>query len=97
MEPGSADRRLDAVLAAIDAANAADPNLDHDGRPVELVYGERMSAELARLCPASSGYLRIARAASTSSGGSCPETPIPPVAPATSLGARSRGLDMRRA
>lgn len=56
--------RLEAVLAAIDAANAADPHLESggeaSGRPVELVYGERMSAELARLCPDASPALRIA-------------------------------------
>jgi hypothetical protein len=28
-----------AVLAAIDAANAADPNSDPHGRPAALVYG----------------------------------------------------------
>lgn len=60
MEPGSPDSRLAVVLDAIDAANAADPSRDADGRPVELVYGERMSAELARLCPDASGHLRIA-------------------------------------
>ena len=52
--------RLAAVLAAIDAANAADPHHEADGRPVELVYGERMSAELARLAPDASEALRIA-------------------------------------
>lgn len=56
----SASPRLDAVLAAIDAANAADPHREPDGRPVELVYGERMSAELARLFPDASDDLRIA-------------------------------------
>ena len=37
-----------AALAAIDAANAADPNSEPDGRPAALVYGQRMSEELAR-------------------------------------------------
>jgi hypothetical protein len=55
-----ADGRLSAVLAAIDAANAADPHRDPEGRPVELVYGERMSTELARLAPDASEALRIA-------------------------------------
>jgi hypothetical protein len=54
------DGRLSAVLAAIDAANAADPHRDPDGRPLALVYGERMSAELARLESAPSDALRIA-------------------------------------
>lgn len=52
--------RLTTVLAAIDAANAADPHHEPDGRAVELVYGERMSAELARLAPDASEDLQIA-------------------------------------
>lgn len=55
-----ASPRLAAVLAAIDAANAADPHREPDGRPVELVYGERMTAELARLFPDASEDLQIA-------------------------------------
>ena len=51
--------RLETVLAAIDVANAADPGMD-DGRPTALFYGERMSAELARLDPGASEHLRIA-------------------------------------
>lgn len=55
---------LDAVIAAIDAANAADPTLEEagggGGRPAALLYGERMTAELARLCPEASEPLRIA-------------------------------------
>lgn len=51
---------LDSVLATIDAANAEDPNLEPDGRPSALVYGERMSEELARRFPAASEHLRIA-------------------------------------
>jgi hypothetical protein len=45
---------LQSVLAAIDAANAADPKGE------ALIYGERMSAELARLFPAASDVLQIA-------------------------------------
>ena len=51
---------LQSVLAAIDAANAADPNLEPDGRPAALVYGERMSEELARRFPDASEHLRVA-------------------------------------
>ncbi|NUB44658.1 DUF4202 domain-containing protein [Fertoebacter nigrum] len=47
------------TLAAIDAANAADPNAE-DGRPAAALYGERMSAELARLFPDASPLLQIA-------------------------------------
>ena len=49
-----------AVLAANDRANAADPNSELDGRPVALVYGERMSEELARRSPDASEHLQIA-------------------------------------
>lgn len=51
--------RLATALAAVDAANAADPTRE-DGRPAALVYGERMSAELARLFPDASEPLQIA-------------------------------------
>lgn len=51
--------RLQTVLAAIDAANCADPRMD-EGRPEALLYGERMSAELDRLFPDASEPLRIA-------------------------------------
>lgn len=54
------DGRLAAVVAAIDAANAADPHRDAEGRPVERVYGERMSAELDRLAPGASEALHVA-------------------------------------
>jgi hypothetical protein len=55
--------RLAEVIAAIDAANARDPNeVEVEGRshPAELVYGRRMSATLARMAPTASGHLRIA-------------------------------------
>lgn len=48
------NHRLTAVIAAIDAANAADP------RQRELVYSQRMSDGLARLYPEASEALRIA-------------------------------------
>jgi hypothetical protein len=55
--------RLAAVMEAIDAANARDPNLiEADGRhqPAELVYGRRMSATLQRMLPDASEHLQIA-------------------------------------
>ncbi|HYD16008.1 MAG TPA: DUF4202 domain-containing protein [Hyphomicrobium sp.] len=55
--------RLDAALAGIDAANSADPNrvaIDGTEVPAELVYGQRMSAMLARVYPEASETLRIA-------------------------------------
>jgi hypothetical protein len=57
------ESRLASVIAAIDAANARDPNkIEVDGRlqPAELVYGRRMSDTLARLAPDASEQLRIA-------------------------------------
>ena len=59
----ASDARLTAVLAAIDAANARDPNqIETGGRrePAELVYGQRMSLTLARMAPDASAHLQIA-------------------------------------
>ena len=55
--------RLQAVLAAIDAANADDPRrtvVDGTPRPFEVVYAERMSARLAAMYPDASELLQIA-------------------------------------
>lgn len=54
---------LTAILDAIDAANAQDPNVESfDGgeRPRELLYGQRMSAWLTRLRPDAGPALQIA-------------------------------------
>lgn len=51
--------RLQTALELVDAANAADPNLE-DGSPAALLYGQRMSAELDRLVPDASDPLKIA-------------------------------------
>jgi Domain of unknown function (DUF4202) len=51
--------RITRTLDLIDAANAADPSLE-GGQPAALLYGQRMSAELARLFPDASEILRIA-------------------------------------
>src|SRR5499433_4468406 len=56
-------KRLTDVIAAIDAANALDPNkIEVDGRPqpAEFIYGRRMSETLARMAPDASEHLRIA-------------------------------------
>ena len=58
MEQGAVSP-LERALAAIDAANAGDP-AQEDGAPAARLYGERMSAEMARLFPAASEPLRIA-------------------------------------
>src|SRR5262249_47385909 len=63
METVGSDKRFSDVLAAIDAANARDPNtVEIGGRrePAELLYGRRMSEMLARIAPAASESLRIA-------------------------------------
>ena len=55
--------RFDHAIAAIDAANAHDPNkygLEGHARPAELVYGEHMTAVLARLYPEASEGLKLA-------------------------------------
>lgn len=49
----------DTVFAAIDAANAADPRSE-SGQPVELLYGQRMTAEQQRLFPDADDALAIA-------------------------------------
>ena len=51
--------RLSRALALIDAANSADPTVE-DGQPAALLYGRRMTEELARLVPDASEILRIA-------------------------------------
>ena len=51
--------KLQTALAAIDAANAADPKLE-DEAPAALLYGHRMSGELQRLYPDASEPLQIA-------------------------------------
>ena len=51
--------RLQTAFAAIDQANSADPN-QSDGQPVELLYGQRMTAEQQALYPDASEPLRIA-------------------------------------
>jgi hypothetical protein len=59
----TSNSRYDAVVAAIDVANAGDPNIiesEGHAEPAELVYGRRMSATLARMAPDASEPLRIA-------------------------------------
>lgn len=51
--------RLAQTLAAIDAANAHDPDRA-EGAPAAQLYGQRMSAETARLFPHASEPLQIA-------------------------------------
>lgn len=53
------DARTAATLAAIDAANAADPRREQ-GQPAELLYARRMSETLDAFAPDASAHLRIA-------------------------------------
>ncbi|MBL9200816.1 MAG: DUF4202 domain-containing protein [Opitutaceae bacterium] len=50
----------DRARQLIDAAHAADPNRAADGRPAELVYGERVEAWVVRLVPDATPHLRLA-------------------------------------
>jgi hypothetical protein len=50
---------LTRALALIDDANAADPSAP-EGRPAALLYGQRMSEELARQVPAAGDVLQVA-------------------------------------
>jgi hypothetical protein len=55
--------RLEQTYAAIDAANADDPvkvTIDGVERPYAQVYGERMTARLAKLVPDASDLLKLA-------------------------------------
>jgi hypothetical protein len=55
--------RFNAAIAAFDAANSADPNLERDGRsehPKELVYARRMSVMLDRFAPDAPEVVRLA-------------------------------------
>lgn len=59
----SVSDRLKAVFEKIDATNADDPkSIEVDGalRPYAVVYGERMSARLAKLAPEADELLQIA-------------------------------------
>lgn len=55
--------RLHTAMAAIDAANSEDPNrvvVGGEELPAELIYGQRMSAMLARVYPDASEALQLA-------------------------------------
>lgn len=56
------ETRLKEVLRLIDVANLGDPNVDADvgGQPRALLYGQRMSGWLEKVCPEASEPLKIA-------------------------------------
>ena len=73
-------QRFDAVIAEIDAANAADPRTVAIGgstRPYELAYAERMSEQLLRIYPDASELLRIAARAQHIRRWDIPRTSFP--------------------
>jgi hypothetical protein len=73
--------RLAGVIAAIDAANAQDPNRIEVGgqvQPAALVYGRRMSETLARVAPEASEHLRIAARGQHVERWTSPRSDFPP-------------------
>ena len=56
------ETRLKEVFRLIDVANLGDPNVDADvgGQPRALLYGQRMSGWLEKVCPEASESLKIA-------------------------------------
>jgi len=63
--PSHSERRLERALAAFDAANAEDPNLELDPEssepaPKEWLYGRRMSRRLEAFAPDASEVVRLA-------------------------------------
>lgn len=74
------DRFVQAIRR-IDQANSADPNVErHEGRdwPAELLYSERMTRWLDRLCPEASEALRLAARAQHIRRWEIPRSSYPP-------------------
>ncbi len=53
------NERFAAAIARFDAENSRDPNQEN-GRPRELLYAERLTGWVLKLCPAASEPLRLA-------------------------------------
>lgn len=73
---------LDCVLAKVDQANSADPNLEMcaesgEQQPKELLYGKRMSQCLAEFAPNASDHLQIAARAQHIERWTSPRTDYP--------------------
>ncbi len=71
MDPYAKAREL------IDAAHAADPKREADGRPAELIYAGRMEAWVGRLVPEVSPLLRLAARCQHLERWSVPRTTFP--------------------
>jgi uncharacterized protein DUF4202 len=52
-------KKMEAALRRFDEENSRDPNLENS-RPRELLYAERLTRWVLRLCPDASGELRLA-------------------------------------
>jgi len=62
-QPQTDEARFEAAIRRFDEENARDPNieiLDGAGRPRELVYAERLTGWVLKLCPNASEALRLA-------------------------------------
>jgi hypothetical protein len=53
------NEKFQQAIARFDTENARDPNLEN-GRPRELLYAERLTGWVLKLCPAASEALRLA-------------------------------------
>lgn len=62
---------------SIDAAHAADPKREADGRPAELVYADRLETWVARLVPSAPAILRLAARCQHLERWSVPRTTFP--------------------
>ena len=90
--------RFRSVIAAIDAANDADPTrVTEDGvsRGAAVIYGERMTECLERLAPEANELLQIAIRAQHLERFKLPRSNIRWTNPAISAGATSSAAAMR--
>ena len=69
MNSQAEEGRVRLAMERFDAANAEDPNLEPDGSPKELVYGQRMSEWLDRLDPNAPDEVRLAVHSTFADGG----------------------------
>jgi hypothetical protein len=53
------NEKFNAAIARFDAENSRDPNLEN-GRPRELLYAERLTSWVMKLCPDAAEILRLA-------------------------------------
>jgi hypothetical protein len=93
------DDRFTRVIAAIDAANARDPNMTDAGgksQPAELVYGQRMTGTLMRIARTPRSHCGLRYEVSISNAGNCPAPAIRRGGPVTCNGGVSSAITRRR-